>query len=89
MARAHESKVLFFGVAWHGSTDEARAYIDEFDVPYDSGLDADEKIFRAYGFNYQPATVFVTKSGRIFRSHFGPLERDEVDATVGELLRTS
>lgn len=77
--------MLFFGVAWHGSEDECREYIDEFDVPYASGLDADEKVFRAYGFNYQPATVFVTKSGRIFRSHFGGLGRDEFDAIVREL----
>ena len=87
MARAHEGKVLFFGVAWHGSEDDARAYIDEFDVPYDNGLDADEKVFRAYGFNYQPATVFVTKSGRIFRSHFGPLERAEFEEAVAALRR--
>lgn len=67
--------------------DECRAYIDEFDVPYDSGLDTDEKVFRAYGFDYQPATVFITTSGRIFRSHFGPLERDEFEAAVDALRR--
>ncbi len=77
---------MFFGVAWHGSEDEGRAYIDEFDVPYSSGLDADEKVFRAYGFNYQPATVFITKSGRIFRSHFGALEREEFESAVRDLL---
>jgi hypothetical protein len=86
VARAHEGEVLFFGIAWHGSQDAYRDYIREFRVPYDSGADLDESIFRAYGFSYQPATVFITRSGRIFRSHFGPLEREELDATVRKLL---
>jgi len=73
-------------VAWHGSEADCRAYIDEFDVPYDSGLDTDEKVFRAYGFNYQPATVFITRSGRIMRSHFGAFERAELEAMVRKLL---
>jgi hypothetical protein len=81
--------VLFFGVAWHGTVDEAKAFRDEFDVPYDGGLDTDESVFGAYGFNYQPATVFVTRSGRIFRSHFGPLEREELEETIGKLLRST
>jgi hypothetical protein len=67
--------------------DESRDYIDEFDVPYDSGLDRDEEIFTAYGFTYQPATVFVTKSGRILRSHFGPLEQGELEEMVEKLLK--
>ena len=74
-------------MAWHGSEDECRAYIDEFDVPYDSGLDRDEKIFTAYGFNYQPATVFITKAGRLLRSHFGSLERAELEDMVEKLLK--
>lgn len=64
----------------------SQAFRREFDVPYDGGLDTDESIFRAYGFNYQPATVFVTKSGRILRSHFGALEPDDVERTIQELL---
>lgn len=80
--------MLFFGIAWHGSEDEARAYMDEFDVPYASGLDTDEKVFGAYGFNYQPATVFITPSGRIQRSHFGPLDRDAFEDAVEALLKT-
>lgn len=55
-------------------------------MPYDSGLDSDEKIFTAYGFNYQPATVFVTKPGRILRSHFGSFERAELEEMVKKLL---
>jgi hypothetical protein len=86
VARAYDRKAVFFGVAWHGSQAEAQAFRDEFDVPYDGGLDEDESIFRDYGFNYQPATVFVTKSGRIYKSHFGPLEQDELETTVRALL---
>ena len=78
--------MLFFGVAWHGSEAESRAYIEEFDVPYSSGLDRDEKIFTAYGFNYQPATVFVTRSGRILRSHFGSFDRAELEEMVRKLM---
>lgn len=89
MARAHEGEVLFFGVAWHGSVEESLEYIEEFDVPYESGLDRDESVFRAYGFNYQPATVFVTRGGRIFRSHFGPLDSTELESTVEDLVAAS
>lgn len=77
---------MFFGVAWHGSEAESLAYIDEFDVPYDSGLDADESVFRAYGFSYQPATVLVTRSGRIFLSRFGPVSEAELAEQIDAML---
>lgn len=78
--------MLFFGVAWRGSEAECRSYVEEFDVPYDNALDADEKVFGAYGFNHQPATVFVTRDGRILLKHFGPLDDDEFAEAVDALL---
>lgn len=78
----------FFGVAWHASEKECRDYIEEFDVPYDNGLDSDDSVFGAYGFSYQPATVLVTRSGRVFMSRFGPVAEKELEAQIEELLRT-
>ncbi|MGH7857055.1 MAG: TlpA family protein disulfide reductase [Candidatus Binatia bacterium] len=78
--------MLFFGVAWRGSEAESLDYIEEFDVPYDSGLDRDESVFSAYGFSYQPATVLVTRSGRIFMSRFGPISEAELAEQIDAVL---
>lgn len=78
--------MLFFGVAWHGSEQDCRDYVDEFDVPYDNALDRDDAVFADYGVGYQPATVLVTPSGGIFRKHAGPIEREELSELIEELL---
>ncbi len=86
MARAHEDDVLFFGVAWRASEDECREYVDEFDVPYENALDTDERVFRAYKVGYQPATIFISKDGRIAHANYGPIDEDTLEAAIDEYL---
>jgi hypothetical protein len=86
VARAHDGEVLFFGVAWKASEDECRAFVDEFDVPYESGLDADESVFRAFKVGHQPATVFIAKNGAITRTHHGPITSDELERSIDQYL---
>lgn len=78
--------MTFFGVAWHADEAECRAYIEEFDVPYDNGLDGDESIFRAYRFTYQPNTVLVTTDGAIFERIVGTVTAENLNARIDALL---
>jgi cytochrome oxidase Cu insertion factor (SCO1/SenC/PrrC family) len=64
---------LFFGVAWKGSEDDSRSYMEEFDVPYEAALDADERVFRDYGVAHQPATILIGKDGALVHTNHGPI----------------
>ena len=86
MARAHTGEVLFFGVAWHGTEDDCRAYQDEFDVPYASGLDADERVFRSFNVPYQPATVLISRDGAIAHTNHGPIHEDDLEQAIEKYL---
>lgn len=86
MARTHGSDVLFFGVAWHATEEECREYVEEFDVPYKNGLDTEDEIFRAYKVGYQPATILISKDGRIAHSNYGPITEDDLDAAIERYL---
>jgi hypothetical protein len=86
VARAHEGEVLFFGVAWHASEEECRAYVDEFDVPYENGLDIGDRVFRAYKVGYQPATILIAKTGAIAHTNFGPITEDELERAIDRYL---
>lgn len=71
--------VLFFGIAWKADEDACRAFIDEFEVPYESGLDRSEDIFRSYRVNYQPATVFIDADGRIAQRIAGEVTSEQLE----------
>lgn len=79
--------MLFFGVAWHASEDDCRAYMDEFDVPYASALDTDDSVFGAYKIPYQPATVLIARNGAIAQTHHGPISESELEQAIDRHLR--
>lgn len=86
MARKRDGDVLFFGVAWHATENECREYVEEFDVPYENGLDTDDEVFRAYKVGYQPATVLISADGGIAHSNYGPITEEGLDAAIERYL---
>lgn len=86
MARDFEGEVAFFGVAWKDDETNARAYIDNFDVPYPNALDTDERIFAMYRVPYQPVTVLITADGRIFDRIAGGISADFLTERIEALL---
>ncbi|MEX2393959.1 MAG: hypothetical protein WD826_05720 [Actinomycetota bacterium] len=77
--------MLFFGVAWKANESECRAYVEEFDVPYENALDADEAIFRAFKVGYQPATAFITLDGNLAHIEYGPVDERTLAEHISEL----
>lgn len=74
-------------MAWKATADECKEYELRYEVPYPSGLDASEDIFRLYRVAYQPVTVLIARDGSVFHRHVGRLESD-FPAKVAALAKT-
>jgi hypothetical protein len=86
VAREFSGKVTFFGVAWKATEAECRRYVRDFEVPYDNGLDAGERIFELYGVPYQPATVLISRDGRLVDQIAGGVDHEFLAEQVGKLV---
>ena len=65
--------VVFVGIDIQDSEADARFYLEEFDVTYPNGRDADGKITVEYGVVGLPVTFFVSKEGVIERRWVGAI----------------
>ena len=64
-ARAHRGKVVFLGVNVQDLSEDALKFLREFDVPYASVRDRNNKIFEDYGLTGVPETYYLDARGRI------------------------
>jgi peroxiredoxin len=67
--------------------EDARREIWRLGVPYPVALDADLKLFRAYGLRDLPARVLVDATGRIRAWTEGPGEYEALERAIRTLLR--
>ena len=78
--------VEFIGVAIWDSTQSAEDFVDEFDVPYPSGVDSDGLIIIDYGIKGIPEKIFIDADGVIRKKFVGPMDADTLRATLNSLL---
>ena len=72
--RAYEERgVVFVGIDIQDSEEDARLYLNEFDVTYPNGRDVDGKITVDYGVVGLPVTFFVNEKGLIERRWVGAI----------------
>lgn len=79
--------VAFVAPAWKASLDATAARAREL-LPSGVvrwGLDADERIFSAYGVPYQPVTVVISGDGRIADGWAGARPEAEIRAVLDRL----
>jgi len=74
-ARDHAETIQFLGVDILDNRDDARAFIDRFDVPYPSLFDPTGETRTSVGSLGQPVTVFYDASG---------VQVAKVDGEIGE-----
>ena len=85
VARATAGRVAFLGVDVRDREQDARAFIDEYDVPYPNGPDSGQIVEGLYGGAGLPMTVFISADGTIERVWLGPLDEQRLAAFVEEL----
>ncbi len=78
--------VVFIGVDYVDTENEALAYIEEFDITYFNGHDIGTRISQAYRMAGVPETYFVAKNGELRGVKIGPLVMPELDQRIEELL---
>ena len=74
--------VLFLGVDYVDTEDEALAYIERFGITYPNGPDLRTDIYRAFRARGVPETFFIDKQGQIAYVQIGPFESLEEIITI-------
>jgi len=78
--------VEFVGVNIWDQENNARNYLEDFDVPYPNGIDASGVIAINYGVRGIPEKFFIDRDGVIRQKFVGPMHADKLRETLDELL---
>lgn len=78
--------VTFIGVNIQDGEEDARAYIEEFDITYPNGPDLGGRITIDYGVSGIPVTFFVNSEGLIVSRWVGPMDETLLAAHIEEIL---
>ena len=81
-----EKGVEFVGVGIWERPAEAETFIEEFGVPYPTGLDIPGDILVEYGVRGIPEKYFVDADGRLVAKFTGPSGEDDLRETLDRLL---
>lgn len=74
--------VLYLGLNMQDLTDDARAFLAEFEITYPTIREPDKEIATAYGATGIPETYFVSARGRVVGHVIGVLSDAQLDAGV-------
>lgn len=78
--------VIFLGVNIQDKEEDARAFIQEFEITYMNGRDDAGKIAIDYGVWGIPETFFIDRQGRITYKHVGGLGWPTITAKLDQAL---
>lgn len=88
-AKRYEGKVRFLGLNTQDDREAALEFIDEFGIPYASGLDPKGSVARHLRILGLPATLFYKPGGELALVHQGEIRAPDLDEKIAELLRVS
>lgn len=72
-----------------GSHDDARRFLEEFNISYPTAYAEDASPVRDYGVDGMPTTIFITPDGQIFDRRIGFLSEDRLRSKLQDLLASS
>ena len=72
-----------------GSHDDARRFLDEFQISYPTAYAANGTPVRDHNVRSMPTTVFLTPDGQVFKTRVGFLAEDRLRSDLQELLASS
>lgn len=78
----HRGRVLFLGLNTQDLTDDARSFIEEFEITYPTIRDPGKEVSSAYGLTGIPETFFIDARGRVVGHVIGVVSRNQLDRGV-------
>ena len=78
--------VMFVGVDIQDTEAEGVAYVEEFDITYPNGLDAEGTVTVDYGVIGLPVTFFVNRDGTVERRWVGAIDETRLVTWLDELV---
>ena len=78
--------VMFVGVDIQDTEAEGVAYVEEYDITYPNGLDAEGTITVDYGVIGLPVTFFVNRDGTVERRWVGAIDETRLVTWLDELV---
>ena len=80
-------EVVFLGIDYVDTTNEALAYIERFSISYPNGPDLGTRIAQAFRLRGVPETFFLNRDGEIAFVQIGPfISIDEITSHIDRLL---
>ena len=79
--------VVFVGVNYQDSHEDATAFLKELDITYINGADRGDEVYEAYEATGIPETFFIDQDGIIVRKFIGSLSEAQLSSFVEDLLR--
>ncbi|MBX6353101.1 MAG: TlpA family protein disulfide reductase [Thermoflavifilum sp.] len=91
VARQYAGQVQFVGVnmTFEDQAAAARAFVQQYGVPYTVALDPQAQFMQAYHLIGTPTTYFISRSGHIVQIHPGPLTAQQLTRLVQQTLMAS
>lgn len=80
-------EVLFLGVNVWDKDEDAQAFLRQFNITYDSVIDASGNTAIDYGVSGIPETFFIDRDGKIRRHFVGPIGDQQLASFIDELLQ--
>ena len=81
-----DKPVEFVGVDIWDDPGAARDYLEQFQVPYPNGVDAQGTIAIAYGVRGIPEKIFIGPDGTIVKKFIGPIKAEDLREVLDNLL---
>ncbi|MBN1450997.1 MAG: TlpA family protein disulfide reductase [Anaerolineales bacterium] len=83
-----DGEVVFLGIAWTDTPDNAKSYLERFDITYPNGPDLGSRISSIFNRNLGvPETYFIGRDGVLRSIKIGPFTSvQEIHATINPLL---
>lgn len=79
--------VVFLGVDYVDTEQEAAAYLARFGITYPNGHDVGQRIYEAFRAAGVPETYFIDREGVLFHTRIGPFTSlNEITAVLDEML---
>jgi DsbE subfamily thiol:disulfide oxidoreductase len=86
LADRYRDEVRFLGINYQDDRDAARAWVEEFAVPYPSLYDPSGRTAVELGYPFLPDTYVVDRDGRIRWVVFGESDEQELQGLIDDLL---
>ncbi len=86
-AYREDGRVIFLGAAYADAENEARRYLQRFDITYPNGPDLQTSISQQFHTRGVPETYFIDRNGNLARVKIGPFQSaGEIEAILADLL---